>query len=286
MDCLIIGAGLIGSSIAWRLSQRGRTVTLVDSGRYFGQSSHAGAGMLLPVGESFPSALWASRARESFDAYPDFVRELETLTGLTIDYRRTASVEATVDPRDLAKALRIVLEKNGVLIEENSMLRSSARTTVVAAGAWSSSIKIEGVNLPLVEPVKGYLLGYDCPPGSLGVILHDGPTYILQRKNGFTIAGSTEERIGFDMTMNPALIEGLRSRAEALWPPLRHSKLTETWFGFRPASDGIQVRRVPERSVWLAYGHYRNGILLAPWTADRVAGEIDEFLGASEYFRR
>ena len=62
MDSLIIGAGPIGASLAWRLGQRGYSVTLVDAASLCGEASHAGAGMLSPEGERFPDDVWAHRA--------------------------------------------------------------------------------------------------------------------------------------------------------------------------------------------------------------------------------
>ena len=97
-----------------------------------------------------------------------------------------------------------------------------------------------------------------------------GHTYVLQRSNGFTIAGSSEEQIGFDRNVNQAVCAGIHHRAAQLFPALQHATPTKLWFGFRPYSPesaGPHIGRVPETNVWLACGHYRNGILLAPLTA-------------------
>ncbi len=301
MDCLIIGAGLIGASVAWRLGQRGYSVTLVDAGTFCGEASHAGAGMLSPEGERFPDEVWAARAHESLRRYPDFVAELERESGLKIDYCRCGAVEAgrefpteaIVDPRDLAAALRRVLRLHHVTIVERRAIGAvetsnghvnagefTARTAVIAAGAWSGLIGVNGESLPATVPVKGYLLGYGGAP-RLGPIRRDGHTYILQRSNGYTIAGSTEESIGYDRGRNDELVTDLRLRATALWPALAELEPAEIWSGLRPSTiDGrIYTERLGEHPIWLAYGHFRNGILLAPWTADTLASEISNLLG-------
>ena len=152
---------------------------------------------------------------------------------------------------------------------------------IICAGAWSSLLGSLLDALPAVEPVKGYLLAWDSiPPGSLPLILRDGHTYVLQRKNGRVIAGSTEQRIGFDRNQDPALLYDLQQRAQALCPLLKSLSYNDCWFGFRPATaDAFPVlQRINERFV-AAYGHYRNGILLAPWTARWVADEVQRQLG-------
>jgi glycine/D-amino acid oxidase-like deaminating enzyme len=290
---LIIGAGLIGASLAWRLGQRGFSVTLVDAGTFCGEASHAGAGMLSPEGEHFPSPLWAKRALESLRLYPDFVAELERESGLGIDYTVCGAVEgdrvfpdeAIVDPRDLAPALRKAFAHYHITLIEHHPIanletdRLGTRTAVIAAGAWSGQIQVNGAPLPATIPVKGYLLGYQGAP-KLGPIRRDGHTYILQRSNGYTIAGSTEQTIGYDREADHYLVADLQARAAALWPPLADLKPSDVWSGLRPstASGQIYTERWKDAPVWLAYGHYRNGILLAPWTATHLANEISAFL--------
>ena len=301
MDCLIIGAGLIGASLAWRLGQRGYSVTLVDAGPFCGEASHAGAGMLSPEGERFPDDLWAHRAGESLRLYPGFVAELERESGRPIDYTVCGAVEghrefpneAIVDPRDLASALRLALGHHRVQLREHDAISAiavtrdgvqaedlSARTVVIAAGAWCGQIQVNGQNLPAPVPVKGYLLGYEGAP-KLGPIRRDGHTYILQRSNGYTIAGSTEQTIGFDRTIDSSQVAELQARAATLWPPLAELKPIDIWCGLRPGTESgrIYTERREGQPIWLAYGHYRNGILLAPWTANHLAGHIADWLG-------
>lgn len=304
MDCLIIGAGLVGASLAWRLGQRGYSVTLVDAGVFCGEASSAGAGMLSPEGERFPDDWWAGRARESLRLYPDFVAELERESQMSIDYMvcgavegdRTFPDEAIVDPRDLGRALRKALGHYEVKLLEGRRLQAievaddrvtaedlKARTVVIAAGAWSGQIQVNGQSLPATVPVKGYLLGYEGAP-KLGPIRRAGHTYILQRSNGYTIAGSTEQTIGFDRAIDADLVSELRTRAGALWAPLVELEPSAVWSGLRPSTEAgrIYAERRDEQPLWLAYGHYRNGILLAPWTSRHLAGEISAWLDHNE----
>lgn len=190
-----------------------------------------------------------------------------------------------VDPTDVLKALRIACEAHGVQIHERqrvtSIESSEYSALVVAAGAWSGGIAVRycgaPVELPSSEPVKGHLIGFDLEPGSLGAMRRKGHTYVLQRSNGFTIAGSTEEHCGFDRAIDAGICEGIHERVRQIYPALEGAGISKRWIGFRPFSEGgPHIRRVEGTNVWLAYGHYRNGILLAPLTADRIAAEISQ----------
>ncbi len=155
-----------------------------------------------------------------------------------------------------------------------------ARFAVLAAGAWSSGINvtIDGRPYPLPRsfPIKGHLLGYRLPPGSLPITIRHDHTYVLQRADGFTIAGSSTEDAGFDRTIDPKLVSDLASRAGVLIPALRDLQPESAWIGFRPGTDSPapNIGRAANSRLWLAYGHYRNGILLAPATCDRISREI------------
>ena len=149
MDVHVIGGGLIGGAIAWRLAQRGYAVRVTDAGSFCGESSGAGAGMLSPHGERFPSEEWRQRALASLAAYPSFVRELERESGVSIDYVVCGAVElseegaeetaypdeAIVDPQDLGWALRTALERRQVEIREHERV-DAVDTHDGSARAW------------------------------------------------------------------------------------------------------------------------------------------------------
>jgi glycine oxidase len=350
MDVVVIGAGIIGSSIAWRLAQAGLRVELLDAGDLGGEASWAGAGMLSLGGELKRRNAWSGLALESLRLYPEFIRELKNESGSAIDYRQCGAIEiatnseewsqlfsqsaaqqefgvpsrqmteterkeaapalrddvtgalfypeeATVNPRDVLGALRVVCTDRGVQIAErarvldlqigrhsveisteNEML--STKAAVLSAGAWSSQIRIWRndvlIETPESFPVKGHLIGYQLKPGSLEFIVRHAQTYLLQRENGLTIAGSSEQDVGFDRRIDLAITKDIAARARDLLPGLIHAAPSSRWIGFRPATRRYepQIGRLEDSNVWLAYGHYRNGILLAPATAKRIADEI------------
>ena len=349
-DAIVIGAGIIGASIAWKLAHAGLQVSMLDAGTMGGEASWAGAGMLALGGEVEARDVWSDLALQSLGMYSEYVAQLEAESGVRIDYRRCGAVEvafegeeyqalarraelqrplgipslvlddaelrslvplfdrksagalfypadAIVDPRDIMHALRTACGAAGVEIREGwraARIKLSAGSVevesergdvlhaaaaVLAAGAWSSEIAVSGITIPPLPrafPVRGHLTGYDCSPRTLGPILRRGHTYLLQRSNGFTIAGTSSENVGFNRSIDTEIVNDITARACELLPVLERQRPVAVWTGFRPAADsaGPVIQRAGDCRLWLAYGHYRNGILLAPVTAKRVSREI------------
>lgn len=326
---MIVGGGIIGCSIAWRLAQQGLRIAIVEAGQLGAEASSAAAGMLAPGGEFEAGSPLAIQAVESLRLYPGFVSELTAESGVAIDFRRCGAIEypagernllaeraerqrtagiaaepqpdgsvlypddAIVDPRQIVAALRRICERRRIEVIKKRVdfvktnLKSvrigetEARSAVIAAGAWSSLIRIAGHTLPEVFPVRGHLLGYRLAPGFLPRIVRRGHTYIFQRTNGYLVAGSDAQRAGFDRGPDPVRTEKVRNEAEQLLPALAAFRPDDIWTGFRPATESGEPHIGPlaDTRIWLAYGHYRNGILFAPHTAARIAGEVIATLG-------
>jgi glycine oxidase len=280
-EILIVGGGLIGSSIAWRLAQKGARVIMADAGNLGGEASPAGAGMLSPGVEFDKPSLWRDLGLESIRLYPSFVEELQAETGIDVDFRMFHPEEGIVDPAALLRALHCACESRKTRIMRERVTSVEPRdytAVVIAAGAWSGHVRVEKVTLPAVVPIKGHLIGFQLEPGALGPTRRQGETYVLQRSDGFLIAGSNEQDIGFDRSVDPAICADIHRHAVQLFPPLENAKPVKRWIGFRPrsASGDPHIRRVDGTNVWLAYGHYRNGILLTPVTAHRVSDQISD----------
>jgi glycine/D-amino acid oxidase-like deaminating enzyme len=283
-EILVVGGGLIGSSIAWRLARKGAQVTIADAGNLGGEASPAGAGMLSPGAEFDKPSVWLDLGFESLRLYPSFVEELQAETGIDTDFRMFYPDDGIVDPAALLRALHCACESRQVQIMRERVTTVEPRdyaAVVIAAGAWSGQVHVKNVTLPAVTPIKGHLIGFQMEPGALGAVRRQGETYVLQRSNGFLIAGSNEQDVGFDRTVDAAICQDIHRRAARLFAPLEHTAPVKRWIGFRPrlahwnaTGDGPLIGRVEGTNVWLAYGHYRNGILLTPVTAQRVAEQV------------
>lgn len=147
--------------------------------------------------------------------------------------------------------------------------RVDADAVVVAAGAWSAALlKPFGVNLPVV-PVRGQMIQYAPMPGLLRRIVLSGGRYLIPRRDGRILAGSTLEFTGFDVGTTDDARQELHAAAIAMLPALRDAQIENHWAGLRPgAPAGIPfIDRVAGTRVFVNAGHFRNGLVLAPAAA-------------------
>ncbi|MBE9167432.1 glycine oxidase ThiO [Pleurocapsales cyanobacterium LEGE 06147] len=147
---------------------------------------------------------------------------------------------------------------------------------ILASGAWSSQL------LPLpIRPVKGQMLSVRMPreahqPLPLQRILYGPDTYLVPRQDGRLVIGATVEEVGWSPHNNPEGIKALLERAIKLYPAVADWPIEEFWWGFRPTTpDQLPILGASScENLWLATGHHRNGILLAPGTASLLADLI------------
>lgn len=350
----IIGAGAIGLGIAWRLAQRGLKVTVFDKGEAGRGATHAAAGMLAACSEAEPGEeALVKLGRASQEAWPEFARELEAASGLSVDLRRegtllvalTADDQARLthdlafqqslglpiewisagaarkrephlgtrlagalwspadwqaDNRKLAAALRVAAERAGVTLREHAEVKrivgEGARATgvgladgtdvaadhvLLAAGAWSRQIEgIPAASRPPVRPIKGQMIALRMDPRAplITHVVWAPGIYMVPRLDGRLLLGATVEEKGFDAEMTAG---GVLTLLEAAWravPAIEELPIAEMWVGYRPGSrdDAPILGAGPLDGLSYATGHHRNGILLAPVTADLMAKYIAE----------
>jgi glycine oxidase len=170
-----------------------------------------------------------------------------------------------------SEAVRVEHHPEGTVLVSGNHWRKEARFLVLAAGAWSGLIP-ELPPLP-VRPVRGQiaLLGGVEWPWSGSV--RRGLSYVVRRGSTGLLAGSTVEEAGFDKHNTVEGVESLLAFARRLLPGLGKARLEAVWAGLRPGTpDDLPILgALPGWPAIVATGHYRNGILLAPWTAREVA---------------
>jgi glycine oxidase len=149
---------------------------------------------------------------------------------------------------------------------------------VNCAGAWAESPAFGRLSPghPRVTPAKGQIaLVRLRGPETLNVVLRTPNIYLVPRGEGRIVVGATVEQAGYDKTIHPHAIAALFKAAAELWPPIAFAELIDSWAGLRPASSDELPLIGPSGSpnCWIAAGHFRNGILLAPGTA-RALGQL------------
>ncbi len=151
----------------------------------------------------------------------------------------------------------------------------STDCVVIAGGAWTSKIK----NLPAItiEPVRGQMLCFHGQQRIANHVLYSPRGYLVPRRDGRLLAGSTLEEVGFDSRVTDEGLQTVRSNALEISSLVQQLAVGEAWAGLRPrAADNLPVLGPCGEIKGLVYatGHYRNGILLAPITGDLIAETI------------
>ncbi len=349
-DTIVVGAGIIGLSLARELNKQRLRVLVVEKGEPGREASWAAGGMLVdfPL-ETRPGLqeLAAASAR----MYPEFVRELEDESGLKIDLRSVGTLaflradaglspattqayalpgplaelepalrvdgtapplaalylsERCVDPRQLTTAaiaaarhrgidfssgdqvLTVEVENGKAAGVRTNKTRFAAGMVVNCAGAWAGQMRVgtgvspvqaeqssAGFRVP-TRPVKGQMLCVAMPEKEMvRHVVRTHEVYLIPRSDGRMLIGATQEEAGFDKQTVPETIQKLRQAAIELVPKLADARTLEAWAGLRPGTpDGLPILGTTATpGYFVAAGHFRDGILLAPGTA-KVMGQV------------
>lgn len=348
-DVIVVGAGVIGTAIAWRCAQRGLTVALVDPQPDRGAYRTA-AGMLAPITELHYTESPLLRLNvDSLSRYPGLIAEVEDESGLSAGFRDCGTVAVAwdgadlaglrdlrefavklgmhaelltgrelrelepavaagppggllargdhqVDPRLLHRALleagrrrgvrfvadgaQLIVEHDratGVRLPDGATL--PAGQVVLAAGAWSAHVGgVPASSRPPVRPVKGQTVHLRLPgePRLRHVLrgaVKGDQIYLVPRVDGRIVVGANVEEAGFDQRPRAGAVYELLRDGQTLLPELTEAVWEEVSTGLRPGSpdNAPIVGRTATDGLLVATGHYRNGILLTPVTADGVA---------------
>ncbi len=198
------------------------------------------------------------------------------------------------NPR-LVQAARNSLLRQGVVIEEESEVTEllarggriagvrtargeiGADVVVVAAGAWSGRL-LAGLGIvPDIRPVRGQMLLFKGAPGVVSRIILGPRHYVIPRRDGRVLVGSTMEEVGFDAGTTEAARDELLEAAFRLVPALRSFGRERHWAGLRPGSpSGVPyIGKHPQvAGLFINSGHFRNGVVMAPASARLLADSV------------
>ncbi len=172
-----------------------------------------------------------------------------------------------VDISSGATAVSVDVSDGRVIGVSTTKTSYVAAKVVNCAGAWAG--QIPPYDFP-VRPVKGQMLCFAMPSRELlRHVVRSPEIYLIPRSDGRLLAGATVEEAGYDKRTVPETVRHLHRAAVELLPPLQHARLLEAWAGLRPGTpDNLPILgATPTPGYYVATGHFRDGILLAPVTA-------------------
>ena len=341
-DVVVLGAGVIGSSIAHTFARHQYKTILVDKQQPGREASAAAAGILaVSSGRSKRGPMYQLK-KASQALYPALIQEIQQLTGMDVEYQtvgvlclirndadekkyrklyqlrqeqghpvawlsaealRQAEPALNPDLRGavhfssdhhlhngkLAAAWALTAEKCGAQLRTGTTVTEVRRTggrvhsvrigdewveagtVVIATGSWSRQVgELFGITIP-VEPAKGQMLAVRA--SQLRHVISCDEHYLVPRKNGEVIMGSSVEYVGHTKDVTLDTVQAFIDRSEALVPGISKAPLSRFWAGLRPYSPTRRpiLCRAPDLdNLVLATGHHRNGIVLAPITGKLI----------------
>ncbi len=169
---------------------------------------------------------------------------------------------------------KVIQERGQVLGVKAGGQDFFSKQVCICTGAWARGMLEDfGVSNGIM-PVRGQMLLYACPQRLLQRVVNEGHRYLVPRKDGYLLAGSVEEEVGYVVETTDVAVTQIRSWAETVLPQLRQCTIERSWAGLRPGSyDGFPyIGEVPGFSnLYVAAGHFRSGLHLSCATAELLA---------------
>ncbi len=201
------------------------------------------------------------------------VRNPRLLTAL-ITACRTAGVQI----REHTPVYGLLRQQERITGVHTAAGRIACAHVVIAAGAWSSLLDDPAIEPLRIHPVRGQIVLLERRPRPFRPVLQSGKHYLVPRPDGRILVGSTEEpQAGFDATPTAEGVRRLTELAISFVPALREARFVRAWAGLRPATPDGRPRLGPlpgHDGLWIAAGHFRSGVVLAPVTGRLIADWI------------
>lgn len=274
-----------GASFYRELSQRLQRETGIDAN--FAQSGF----LLLPEFDSQAARSWCVRNQIEAQAVKASAFDVQSLSGE--DALWLPSI-CQIRPPFLMQAMRKWLEQHNVTMLEHTQLaplqetqqlnewqtingeKLSADQFVVTSGAWSFDLLKETSAKLNIKPMRGQILLYQ-PHKNLEQMVYREGFYMIPRLDGYLLAGSTLEDVGFDHGVTENVRNELQIKAEAIMPELKGQPIIKHWSGLRPGTPENlpTISAHPTiKNLYLNTGHFRYGLTMAPASAKLVTSLI------------
>ena len=270
-----------GANAYRQLSQQLQQETGIDAN--FEQSGF----LILPKFDVEAAQAWCSRNQMPLQPVKASVFGVQSLSGENALWLPTV---CQIRPPYLMQAMRKWLEQNNVTMLEHTELiplkqsptlnewktvngeKLTADQFVVTSGAWSFELLKETSAKLNIKPMRGQILLYK-PQKNLEQIVYREGFYMIPRRDGYLLAGSTLEDVGFNTAVTQAVRDEIRAKAEAIMPELKNQLIIKHWSGLRPGTpDNLPtISAHPSiENLYLNTGHFRYGLTMAPASAKLV----------------
>lgn len=250
--------------------------------------------LMLDVADIKQAQQWAADNAVALESVsPEQLRAMEP--NLADQHTLTVFMPAVMQLRNprFIKAMQAYLQQRGAMLRADTEIADiksagnrvetlisadgetfAADIVVIANGAWSGRLlRQTQIDLP-IRPVRGQMVMLQGQPGQLNHIVLQGGHYLIPRADGRIIIGSTVEEAGFDKSTTETALHQLTDFARRLAPSLATLPVIEHWAGLRPGcGQGIPyIGQHPQiKGLYVNAGHYRNGIVMAPASAELLA---------------
>jgi glycine oxidase len=191
---------------------------------------------------------------------------LQSLRQILIQQNVTLLENTQLEPLKSVKTITVWRTNNGGVLEADAF--------VVTSGAWSFDLLKETAAGLNIKPMRGQILLFENVAEKLEHIIYSNGFYLVPRRDGLLLAGSTLEDVGFDTNTTEKMRIELQQKAEQILPSLKHAAVRKHWSGLRPGTpDNLPtIAQHPSiKNLFLNTGHFRYGLTMAPASAARIA---------------
>ncbi|MFK7795176.1 MAG: NAD(P)/FAD-dependent oxidoreductase [Gammaproteobacteria bacterium] len=168
------------------------------------------------------------------------------------------------------------VHKNHMVAVNTSIGNIDTEHVLLATGAWSPKINNskKHFRMPAISPIKGQIIAIQTIPGLLDQIIYKNGHYLIPRKDGLIIAGSTLENVGYSKNITDSARNKLWENSLSMLPELNNYSITYHWAGLRPGSPENIPTIGPHpdvKGLYLNCGHFRYGVAMAPRSAEIIS---------------